>query len=204
MKASIPFSEACERNKSAIFSVIEAHLDQAQTVLEIGSGTAQHAVYFSQQKPHVVWQTSDRAEYLAGIHAQLAFASVANVKAPVLLDVNQAEWFQTPREFDLVYTANTFHIMSEGDIRAFFAGLVNVLARSGGTLIVYGPFKYQKKFTSDSNAVFDQSLRARGVGSAIRDIEWIQQLALEQNLALHEDHSMPANNQCLVFKPVTI
>lgn len=200
MAIELPFSAACERNKDPILSVISPYLLQAQSVLEIGSGTAQHAIHFASHHAHLEWQTSDQLSYLQGIQAQLDVAKIDNVKSPVILDVNQSPWLSTPRQYDVVYTANTFHIMNEADVKAFFAGLIDILKPASGTLIVYGPFNYQGKFTSQSNAEFDQRLRDRGVGSAIRDIEWLQELATVQGLELREDYKMPANNQCLIWQ----
>lgn len=194
----IPFSEACERNKDPILNVVGEHFDTAKNVLEIGSGTGQHAVYFARSKPHLLWQTADQAEYLDGIHAQLDVANVDNVLRPLSVDVKQAVWVADATKFDLVYTANTFHIMAESDVKAFFSGLSNVL-QPNGVVIVYGPFKYQGEFTSESNASFDQRLQERGVGSGIREFEWVNQLANEAGLSLLADHVMPANNQCLIW-----
>ena len=194
----IPYSEACERNKNPILSVLNSHFDSVKTVLEVGSGTGQHAVFFAGEKPHLIWQTSDQASYLDGINAQLNVAQIANIERPLELDVNQSPWIKSGATYDLVYTANTFHIMSENDVQAFFSGLPTVL-NPACKLVVYGPFKYEGKFTSESNAAFDQRLRERGVGSGIRDFEWLNELAADCNLQLLEDHAMPANNQCLVW-----
>ncbi len=194
----IPYSEACERNKGPIINAVGAHFDEATSVLEIGSGTAQHAVHFSSLKPHLQWQTSDQLEYLEGINTQLDVAKVANVRRPIEIDVNQPVWIPDNSEFDLVFSANTFHIMAKPDVEAFFAGVTKVM-QSNAKLIIYGPFKYQGEFTSQGNASFDASLRSRNVGSAIRDFEWINELASHQGLRLLEDHNMPANNQCLVW-----
>ncbi len=195
----IPYSEACERNKGPILETLNSHLDTAKQVLEIGSGTAQHAVHFASMKPHLEWQTTDQQHYLNGINAQLSVAKVANVIAPLELDVNQSPWLQSDHRYDFIYTANTFHIMTAKDVEAFFAGLPSV-ATLNATLVVYGPFKYGDSFTSDSNAAFDQRLRARGVGSAIRDFEWVNGMANDRGFELLVDHSMPANNQCIIWQ----
>lgn len=194
----IPYSEACERNKGPILDVLNQYFDQANTVVEVGSGTAQHAVFFAEAKPHLRWQTSDQQPYLDGINAQLAVAKLSNVISPIMLDVNQEVWVENGALFDLVFTANTLHIMSESDVEAFFAGLQQLMTDQA-RLVVYGPFKYSGRFTSDSNQAFDLSLRSRGVGSGIRDFEWVNRLAEQQGLYLLEDHKMPANNQCLIW-----
>ena len=194
----IPYSEACERNKDPILRVMSDLLDKVESVLEIGSGTAQHAVYFASEKPHLIWQTSDQSDYLNGIEAQLSVAGVANVLPPIQLDVNQSSWDAQGRKFDLVYTANTFHIMRQEDVEAFFRGLKQV-ASNESVLVIYGPLKINGQFTSESNLAFDQRLRARGVGSAIRDLEWVENLARDAGFRLEHNHYMPANNQCLIF-----
>ena len=199
MSLVIPFSEACERNKDIILETISPFLQQASTVLEIGSGTAQHAVYFARNTPHLSWQTSDQGQYLEGISAQLQNAEVANVMAPLQLDVRQTLWCEKHKKFDLIYSANTLHIMSWDEVCSLFSGLAAV-SQAGAYLIFYGPFKYRGEFTSESNKQFDQILRARGVGSAIRDFEDVNQLAQNGGFELLLDQAMPANNQCIIWQ----
>ncbi len=207
MNTTIPFSEACERNKDIILETIKPYLSQVQTVLEVGSGTAQHSIHFSQALTHLHWQTSDQTDYLEGICAAIENAkslnsSLDNISLPFELNVNQAVWSEAGQHYGTIYTANTFHIMSQADVEQFFAGL-SAVTKAASYLVVYGPFKYNGKFTSESNADFDASLRSRGVGSAIRDFEFVDALALEQGFSLIKDHSMPANNQCLVWQKNT-
>ena len=199
MTETVPFSAACERNKQPILQAIAQHLSNSKTVLEIGSGTAQHAVHFAQAYPQLTWQTSDQADYLAGIIAQCQRAKLRNLLAPLELNVNQPRWLTTSIVFDVVYSANTMHIMTRSDVHSFFNGLPAVLNEKG-KLILYGPFKFNGAFTSDSNAAFDSQLRARGVGSAIRDFEWVDALAQQQGLRFIEHHKMPANNDCLIWQ----
>lgn len=201
----IPFSEACERNKAIILETIRPILERIDTVLEIGSGTAQHAIHFATSLPKLSWQTSDQSSYVGGINAALdqAFAKRAalqeSIARPVVLNVNQGEWLSDARKFDAIYTANTFHIMTQGDVEQFFAGIDQV-THAESYLVVYGPFKYAEKFTSESNDSFDQVLRERGVGSGIRDFEAVDAMAQEQGFSLLSDTSMPANNQCLIWQ----
>ena len=197
----IPFSEACERNKNVILDVLSPYLSKVDTVLEVGTGTAQHAVYFAPKHPQLTWQTSDQDHYLEGINAQLAHAKVVNVLTPFELNVNQSPWVPDHARYDAVYTANTFHIMTWLDVQAFFAGLSKV-TKEGSYLFVYGPFKYKECFTSESNQVFDNTLRSRGCGSAIRDFEKVNELAQQSGFQLLEDHAMPANNQCLIWQSI--
>jgi len=206
MTINIPFSEACERNKDIILDTIRPYLDGVNTVLEVGSGTAQHAIYFSHAMGHLRWQTSDQLEYLEGINAALdnakeSHSGLNNVAYPFELNVNQAIWNKSGTRYQAVYTANTFHIMSESDVEQFFAGL-EAVTQVNSYLIVYGPFKYDGEFTSASNGSFDNTLRSRGVGSAIRDFEFVSGLAVDQGFELLKDHIMPANNQCLVWRRV--
>lgn len=195
----IPFSAACERNKDVILEVIRPALLEVKSVLEIGSGTGQHAVYFAGHLRHLSWQTSDKRAYLDGVRAQLETAANRGALMPIELDVNQQPWVQDSRRFDAVFTANTLHIMSWSDMQAFFHGLDQVTSELG-CLIIYGPFKYQGKFTSQSNQEFDASLRYRGEGSAIRDFEAVNELARHAGFKLISDTPMPANNQCLVYR----
>ena len=202
MSLTIPFSEACERNKDPIFELIEPILKSVDSVLEIGSGTGQHAIYFAQQVPHLKCQTSDQEIYLEGIRAQLQNAELQNVLLPIEIDVTQERWLPTgAMKYDVVYSANTLHIMSWAQVQDFFRGLSEVLnSNSNGKLIVYGPFKYQGQFTSPSNAQFDQSLKQRDPLSGIRDFEAVNELAEQQGFSLQADYALPANNQCLVWK----
>ena len=195
----LPFSAACERNKDAILNVIAPYLRVLNDVLEIGSGTAQHAIYFANAHKNLRWQTSDQGEYLAGIHAQLKYAKQDNVLPPLTLDVNQAVWHQAAKRYSAIYTANTLHIMSKSDVQALFRGLPSVV-NNRALLFIYGPFKYNGEFTSVSNQEFDASLRSRGCGSAIKDIEFVIACAKNASFVLLEDHKMPANNQLLIFR----
>jgi len=199
MNQVIPFSAACERNKDVILEVIKPYLCNLDSVLEIGSGTAQHAIHFARSLPNLQWQTSDQASYLDGVKAQLENSNIKNVEWPIELNVNQAVWVADGQLFDAIYTANTLHIMNSGDVRAFFTGLPSVTHKDA-LLIIYGPFKYAGEFTSESNREFDQSLRSRECGSAIRDIEHVHKLAALAGFDFLVDNNMPANNQCLIYK----
>jgi len=196
---TLPFSAACERNKDVILDILSPYLQSLDSVLEIGSGTAQHAVYFAKTHPTINWQTSDQEHYIEGIESQLKYAGVNNVLKPLVIDVNQPVWVKPRARYDAIYTANTFHIMTAGDVEAFFNGLNHVL-KDNAYLFIYGPFKYQGEFTSDSNQAFDQTLRSRECGSAIRDFEFIDVCAGKSGFVLHKDHKMPANNQLLIFQ----
>lgn len=191
-----PFAPACERNKEPILAVLREHFADRKRVLEVGSGTGQHAVHFAANLPHLVWQTSDRAENLPGIRAWLAHARLPNTPDTLTLDVTHA-WPDT--RFDAVFSANTLHIMSWPEVETFFARLADVL-EDNAVLAIYGPFRYNGRHTSDSNAAFEASLRAATPHRAIRDFEAVDALAQDLGLKLVEDHAMPANNRCLVWK----
>lgn len=188
------FSEACERNREPILSVLKTALADKSRVLEIGSGTGQHAVYFARHMPHLAWQTSDLKTNHASILAWQAEAGLDNVLPPLELNVDGAWPSQT---FDAVFTANTCHIMAWPEVEAMFAGVRNVLT-PGGLFILYGPFNYGGEFTSPSNQRFHEYLQAQASHMGIRDIAAIQKLA-EGSMNLLDDHEMPANNRLLVF-----
>lgn len=193
----LPYSQASENNKGAILDVLRRHLQLAQTALEIGGGTGQHAVFFAENFPRLHWQSSDTPLAVETLYQRVARARLANLPDPIALDVNQQPWPVT--DFDAIYTANSLHIMSEASVENFLSCLPNHLNPSA-LLLVYGPFKYQGEFTSESNARFDDWLKERDPHSGIRDFEWINDLAKQSGLILIEDNAMPANNQLLVWR----
>jgi cyclopropane fatty-acyl-phospholipid synthase-like methyltransferase len=190
------FSAACERNAEPILAVLRAVLAARPRVLEIGSGTGQHAVYFGRRLPHVTWQTSDLPANHASILAWQEEARLPNVLPPVALDTAAAAWPAGP--FDAVFSANTCHIMAWPEVEAMFAGACARLA-PGGALCVYGPFNEGGRYTSDSNAQFDAALRARAPHMGLRDVEAVDALAAASGMRLEQDHAMPANNRMLVW-----
>lgn len=192
-----PFSQACENNRAPILAVLARVFATRRRVLEIGSGTGQHAVYFAADLPHLAWQPSDVAENLPGIRRWIAEAGLANVRAPLALDVNDDPWPQS--RYDAVFSANTAHIMHWPEVERMLARAAHAL-RPGGLFLLYGPFNYGGRFTSESNAQFDASLRARDPGMGIRDFESVDAAARAQGLALAEDNAMPANNRLLVWR----
>lgn len=199
------WSEACERNRDPILAVLQRHLHGRARVLEIGSGTGQHAAYFAARLPQLQWQASDHPEYLPGIAERLAEAALANAPPPWPL---QAVLWPVPGlaplpdaalGFDAVFSANTLHIMSWAHVQALFAGLPAVMADQA-LLCIYGPFNYHGAFSSDSNRQFDAWLKARDADSGIRDAEAVDALAAAQGLQLIEDVAMPANNRLRVWR----
>jgi cyclopropane fatty-acyl-phospholipid synthase-like methyltransferase len=192
-----PVSEASERNREPILSVIRPLLQDAQAVLEIGSGTGQHAVYFAEKMPHLTWITSDREENHAGIMAWLTDAGLDNTRGPLALDVAQAEWPSV--EVDAVFSANAVHIMHWGEVEKMITAIGNLLP-ADGLLILYGPFNYNGRYTSESNARFDDWLKARDPQSGIRNFEDVDALAESAGLTLEQDYDMPANNRILCWR----
>jgi cyclopropane fatty-acyl-phospholipid synthase-like methyltransferase len=196
MTESKPFAPHCERNKEPILSVLQPYFANCRRVLEIGSGTGQHAVFFAPALPNTVWQTSDLEENLTGIRMWLQEAALPNLPPPLLLDV-AGEW--PTQRFDAAFTANSLHIMPWSAVEQFFAGVDPVLERDA-LLAVYGPFNYHGAYTSDSNREFDGWLKQRSALSGIRDFEQVDALASGIGLKLVKDHPMPANNRLIVWR----
>ncbi len=192
-----PYSEACDRNREPILTVLRERFAATEKVLEIASGTGQHAVYFARELPHLYWQTSDLAVHHEGIQAWIDEARLDNVLPPLLLDINAAHWQLA--SFDAVFNANTVHIISWREVERLFAHIAHVIG-AGGQLCLYGPFKYQGRYTSESNARFDAWLKARDRHSGIRDFEAINELAAGHGLTLMQDTPMPANNRLLFWQ----
>ena len=197
MNEEKPFSPASERNRDPILESLRVVFAPVKRVLEIGSGTGQHAVHFAAAMPWLQWQCSDRRDYLPGIRAWLAEAALPNTPAPLPLDVSTGPWLHG--RFDAVYSANTLHIMGWPEVEAMFAGLNRSITASA-TVAIYGPFNYRGEFTSDSNREFDASLRARDPRMGIRDFEDVNRLARGIALLPVADIAMPANNRLLVWR----
>jgi len=192
-----PFSGACENNQAPILAILREAFSAVRSVLEIGSGTGQHAVYFARHLPHLSWQTSDLAANHPGIRAWLDEAALPNTRPPIALDVNAHPW---PVEaVEGVFSANTLHIVSWSEVEQLFRGAGQALP-PGGVMCVYGPFNYGGEFTAPSNARFDAWLKARDPASGVRDFEAVRALALQHGLTLVADHAMPVNNRTLVFR----
>ena len=192
----LPFSEACERNKDPILAVLRGAFAERREVLEIGSGTGQHAIYFAEHLPHLLWRPTERLASLADLEACLKVAAWPNLCSPAVLDVSQKEW--PVRQVDAVFTANTLHIMSWPNVIALFAGIGAIL-QADGAFAVYGPFRYDGAYTSESNQRFDQMLKLRDPHSGLRDIEALKKLAAEHGMQLVADHDLPAHNRLLLW-----
>ena len=195
MRGQKPFSEASERNREPLLAVLARHFADRSRVLEIGSGSGQHAVHFAQGLPHLTWQCSDMPAQLPGIRLWLDQAGLANTPAPLALDVDGA-W--PCARFDAVFTANTLHILAWEQVLRMFSRLPGAMTNDA-VLAIYGPFNYQGRFTSAGNGSFDASLKARTAHMGIRDFEAVDGAAHGAGLELVEDCTMPANNRCLIW-----
>lgn len=191
-----PFSQACENNKRPILDVIKSYFADVSSVLEVGSGTGQHAVFFADQLPHLTWQTSDRQDNHAGINAWIDEYDGDNLNRPLDLDVTKP-WPITHTQ--AVFSANTVHIMSWPMVEAFFERLGQVL-KPNGYFCLYGPFNFCGEYTSESNKAFDEHLQSRDPAMGIRDYVDLETLARKAELMFVEKHEMPANNYILVWQ----
>ncbi|NTV69564.1 MAG: DUF938 domain-containing protein [Azonexaceae bacterium] len=191
-----PSAPSTEKNREPILAVLREVFADRRKVLEIGSGTGQHAVHFCAQLPHLCWQTSDRADFLPGIHLWLAEAALPNALPPFEFDV-LGPW--PNGDYDAVYTANTLHIMPWAAVEALFAGLPSVLV-PGALLFIYGPFMVDGHHTSDSNAAFDRSLKEKAPHQGLRDVGAVDALARQSGLMLVDQREMPSNNRCLIWR----
>lgn len=192
-----PYSEACEQNKAPILAVLREELARAEHVLEIGSGTGQHALHFAAGLPHLIWVASELPVHHEGILAWFREAGLPNLEGPLSLDVDQPEW--PLGQVDAVFSANTAHIMHWPSVQNMFVGVARVL-RPGGAFCLYGPFNEGGAYTSESNARFDAWLRQRDPGSGVRDRADLDALAQQHGLTPVRRHRMPANNQILVWE----
>jgi cyclopropane fatty-acyl-phospholipid synthase-like methyltransferase len=191
-----PHAPSCDRNRDPILSVLRTHFADRHHVLEIGSGTGQHAVHFAKALPHLSWHTSDIDTNLPGIQEWLDEAQLPNTPPPVSLDV-KSTW---PSErFDALFSANTLHIMSWEEVTQCFSAMPQVLTPDA-VVVIYGPFNYGGRFTSESNAQFDQWLQACSTHMSIRDFDAVDALARSIGLRLVADIAMPANNRTLVWR----
>lgn len=193
---TLPFSQACENNKQPILNVLRPLLANSKRVLEVGSGTGQHAVYFAPALPWLEWQPSDLAENHPGINAWRQAHPHNNLPAPLLYDLRHSQW---PGAFDAVFSANTAHIMAWPLVQRFVEEAGHNLPPNG-LFVLYGPFNYQGRYTSESNERFDAFLRSRNPEQGIRDFEAINTLAEQAQLRLEQDNALPANNRLLVWR----
>ena len=194
MKQSSP---SCERNKEPILAVLKEVLPHSGLVLEIGSGTGQHAAYFAAQLPQLIWQPTDLSENFPSIRAWVEAAGLSNLREPLELDLLSGHWPVTAAA--AIVCINTIHIVAWAAVEKIFIGAGKVLA-SGGTLYAYGPYRYADRPLEPSNEDFDRWLKARDPVSGVRDFEAVDALARQNGLVLAGDRAMPANNRSLWWR----
>jgi hypothetical protein len=195
--AGIPFSPASERNKHPILEQLKRLIPAQARVLEIGSGTGQHAVFFTESISTLEWYPSERPEALPDLLIRLLEYGNVSIQTPIPLNVLENP-FPTDN-FEVVYSANTAHIMSWQGVEAMFSGVGQCLEQ-GSIFCLYGPFNIDGSFTSPSNQAFDSNLKAQSPEMGIRDIEALESLALSHQMRIRERNFMPANNMLLVFE----
>lgn len=191
-----PYSAACEQNKAPILTVLREIFTQPGLILEIGTGTGQHAVHFARALPHLIWQPTDVADNLPGIQLWSAEAQLLNLRPVLELEVCNEPWPVTHTHG--VFSANTTHIMAWPMVECLFRGVGQRL-EPGGAFCLYGPFNYEGRYTSPSNAEFDRWLQSWNPASGLRDFEALDRLATQQGLRLLRDEPMPVNNRTLVW-----
>jgi len=189
-----PFSQACENNKQPMLEILTSAFCGVTRVLEIGSGSGQHIIWFAEHLPRLHWQPTEMSENLQGIRLWLKTVQLQNIAEPLRLSVESLPW--SVPQLDAIFSANTLHIMAKRQVRCFFKGVKQILP-VGGCVCVYGPFNYAGEYSSESNARFDLWLKRQNSHSGIRDFEWVNELASEAGLSLVADHDMPANNRLL-------
>lgn len=194
---NMPFSQACENNRAPILARLQPLLAETKSILEVGSGTGQHAVWFAKHLPHINWQTSDLRENHAGINQWLNAFPAQNLLPPIELDLMTPDWPEGC--YDSVYSANTAHIMPWAAVVNLFENLRQQLPYRG-LFCLYGPMAYQGVIKPQSNAQFDRQLRQRAPHQGIRDFHDLNRLARDAGLLLLDDHAMPANNRLLVWQ----
>ena len=185
------------RNRNAVLRVLSRELPDRALVVEIGSGTGEHAIHFAGALPHIKWLPTDRAEHLAGINSWVDSGSLANILPPVKFDVNDSR--PPVSECDAIYSSNTAHIMSELEVTQMIAHVGTVLG-DGGSFFLYGPFKKEGRFSSISNEKFDASLRSQKATMGIRDIEWMDDSLSRVRLRRMKSYAMPSNNLLLIWE----
>uniref|UniRef100_Q07U95 SAM-dependent methyltransferase n=1 Tax=Rhodopseudomonas palustris (strain BisA53) TaxID=316055 RepID=Q07U95_RHOP5 len=197
---------AFHRNHGPIWQALSALLqDRDGEVLEAGSGTGQHVVYFAQQSPRTTWWPSDYGEaQLRSIEAWRTQSGLPNIRPPLQLDLADPVWSPAMRDGNgpgpllAVFCANVIHISPWNVAKGLFVGAASYL-RPDGYLVLYGPFQRDGEHTAPSNAAFDASLRASNPEWGVRDLAEVEALAQSVGLILRNSIEMPANNLVLVF-----
>lgn len=200
MTINKPFAPSCERNQEPILEVLKGLIhEDDKHLLEIGSGTGQHAVFMAPHFPNLQWHTSELLENYTGIKQWLQESQITNIAQPIEFELGQTAFPDI--DIDVVFTANTLHIMSSKNVKILITQLGENL-KHGAQIIIYGPFNYQGKYTCQSNADFDVWLKDQEQHRGIRNFEVIVEMMQSQNIELINDNAMPANNRLIHFKKI--
>lgn len=191
------YAPSSDHNRDEILPVLIEICPQLGTVLEIGSGTGQHAAYFAKHLPHLAWQPSDLTENLPSIRAWSSEAALPNLRDPIIFDLLAEDW---PALSPVVIVCiNTVHIVAWRGVENLFTRAGQMLKR-GGLIYVYGAYRYATRPLETSNEKFDEWLKARDPVSGVRDFELVDALARRNGLELVEDRAMPGNNRSIWWK----
>lgn len=195
----LPSSMACLRNREPILNILKNYFHEDETVLEIGHGTGEHAEFFAKNLP-VIWQPADQAQHNWMMIERSKIVNLPNLKPPFDLTIGpKVISEQANQKFNHVFTANTLHIMSE-ELALKLCSEVSEVINNNGYFLIYGPFKFNGEFTSESNASFDLSLKSRDELSGIRDFEKLEQVLKQYQINFLKRYDLPANNQILIFQ----
>jgi len=195
-------AESTRRNRTPILEVLKKEIEGSKKLLEIGSGTGQHAVYFSKKLPQILWQTSDRSINHESINYWIKRYNLKNLLLPLDIEIGVNEK-NINDIFDCVFSSNTSHIMSLENVKRLFA-LVGKVLNKNGKFFLYGPFKINLEFTTKSNEDFHQKLKAENKLMGLRDIEELDKYAIENNMQNHAFYEMPANNYLSIWKKLPV
>ena len=188
------FAEACDRNQAPILEVLSTILPDTGKVLEIGSGTGQHATYFSRYLPNLTWQPSDLAEMLPSIKAWCEESSAKNLNAPIVIDLFDNN--EALSRVDAIVCINVAHIVAWEGVKRLFKIADNILNPTG-VIYFYGPYRYTNRPLEPSNEAFDEWLTKNNPVSGIRDYSAVESLAESNGFTLGGDKSMPSNNRSI-------
>ena len=195
-------AESTRRNRNPILGILKKEIEGSKKLLEIGSGTGQHAVYFSKKLPQILWQTSDRSINHESINYWIKRYNLKNLLLPLDIEIGVNEK-NINDIFDCVFSSNTSHIMSLENVKRLFA-LVGKVLNKNGKFFLYGPFKINLEFTTKSNEDFHQKLKAENKLMGLRDIEELDNYAIENNMQNHAFYEMPANNYLSIWKKLPV
>lgn len=195
-------AESTRRNRTPILEVLKKEIEGSKKLLEIGSGTGQHAVYFSKKLPQILWQTSDRSINHESINYWIKRYNLKNLLLPLDIEIGVNEK-NINDIFDCVFSSNTSHIMSLENVKRLFA-LVGKVLNKNGKFFLYGPFKINLEFTTKSNEDFHEKLKAENKLMGLRDIEELDKYAIENNMQNHAFYEMPANNYLSIWKKLPV